>query len=408
RRRHQPRTQPAARALGIHAVCTVCSGGGQREGVRDHAGQSLCSALHDHHLRGKAGMAPAHSGCDSRRWDGTPADHPRSRKSPLRRYPAAFSCGQWTTGADQHELQRPRGADREPAIVMRASVARRPRCFRRHYRSRLRQLATDRQPGFVASQRLAARRGPLLHFLVAFGIAIESAFEVSQRDHKTGPAVPITMLEHVMLDERPDAVPECAPHRYPPAGKLAYAERGIAVHLVNYLFQVAKRKLPDGVLQPSEWKRCEKLIALVHRAVVIAQRALAEKLRLAKIRIPAGALDPATHHVIATRHEVGIVRGGRGQNREDLITNLRGAALVGVKAENPVVPAFRDGAVTQITEAVEWNLNDSRPEPKGDFGSTVGTPGIRYHDLVRPRYAGHRVRYLLGLIIGEDVSRYLL
>ncbi len=64
RRRHQRRPQQAAGTLGVHAVRALCARRGRRARVRDHAGQPLCGALHDHHLRGQAGMADE----DSRPW----------------------------------------------------------------------------------------------------------------------------------------------------------------------------------------------------------------------------------------------------------------------------------------------------------------------------------------------------
>ena len=50
-------------------------------------------------------------------------------------------------------------------------------------------------------QRLALWQGPILRLLVSFGVAIERALEISQCDHKAGPAVAIATLEHIMFDE---------------------------------------------------------------------------------------------------------------------------------------------------------------------------------------------------------------
>ena len=57
-------------------------------------------------------------------------------------------------------------------------------------------------------QRLAARRQPALHLFVTLRIAVKGALEISQGNDETGPAVPVAVLEQVMLDERPQSVPE--------------------------------------------------------------------------------------------------------------------------------------------------------------------------------------------------------
>ena len=99
--------------------------------VRDHQRQPLRGALHDDHLRGQAGMARR----ASRRWCMSTA--PRGRRScatrPTRCSPASCAVPRHdrAAGADQHQLQRARGADRQPAGRMPASAAGQPRRFRR-------------------------------------------------------------------------------------------------------------------------------------------------------------------------------------------------------------------------------------------------------------------------------------
>ncbi len=212
-----------------------------------------------------------------------------------------------------------------------------------------------------------------------------------------------------MLDERPDAVPERASHRHPFGCELARAERGVAVHLADDLLEVAERELPDRAAQLPERPLGQQLIALVHGIGVVAHRALAEQLRLPEVRIPARALDPASHHVVAARHQIGVVlRRSDDEDRQDLVAHLARAALVGIEAEDPVVTALRDRAVAQVAETVERDLHHPRAEALGDLGGAVGAAGIGHDDLVRPQHARHRVRDLLGFVVGEDVGRYLL
>jgi hypothetical protein len=72
------------------------------------------------------------------------------------------------------------------------------------------------------------------------------------------------------------------------------------------------------------------------------------------------------------------------------------------------VQAFGNGAVAQVAEALERNLHDPGPEALRDLGGAVRAAGIRHHDLVRPEHARHRVRDLLGFVMGENIGRYLL
>src|SRR5436190_23685549 len=99
------------------------------------------------------------------------------------------------------------------------------------------------------AQRLARRGGPALRLLEAFGVTVERALEISERDHEAGPAVAIAALEDVMLDEGPHPMPKGACHGDAPVRQLGGSERGIAVHLADHLVEVSERKLPDRCAQ---------------------------------------------------------------------------------------------------------------------------------------------------------------
>src|SRR5262249_58699848 len=81
------------------------------------------------------------------------------------------------------------------------------------------RLATDRPPTDRPPQRRAGRWRPILilrlHVLVPLGVAVERAFEISERDDEAGPAVAIAVLQEIVLDERPDTVAERARHLPP-------------------------------------------------------------------------------------------------------------------------------------------------------------------------------------------------
>src|SRR5262249_18915447 len=234
------------------------------------------------------------------------------------------------------------------------------------------------------------------------------AIELPQPPDEGGSAGYVAVLEKIVLDEGPCAMPERAPHRGSLSCKLSHAERGVAVHLVDKLFEIAKRKLPDRGLQSSERPLRQEFVALMHGTVVVAHRAIAEELRLAKIRVPTRTLDPASHHIVAARHKIGVM-GRRGrQDGKNLVANFGRAAFVRIEAKDPFVPAFRDRAIAQVAESMKWELNDPRAEALRDLGRAVGAAGIGHHDLVGPQHARYRVRDFFGFVEGEDIRRYSL
>src|SRR5262245_63317464 len=101
--------------------------------------------------------------------------------------------------------------------------------------------------------------------------------------------------------------------------------------------------------------------------------------------------------------------GWRGrQDGKNLVANFGRAALVRIEAEDPFVPAFRDGAIAQVAETVKWELNDPRAKTLRDLGRAVDAAGIGHHDLVGPQHARYRVCDFFGFVEGEDIGRYFL
>ncbi len=100
-------------------------------------------------------------------------------------------------------------------------------------------------------------------------------------------------------------------------------------------------------------------------------------------------------------------RRGR-QDGKNFVANFGRAALVRIEAEDPFVPAFRDGAIAQVAESVKWELNDPSAETLRDLGGAVGAAGIGDYDLVGPQHARYRVRDFFGFVEGEDIGRYFL
>ena len=207
-----------------------------------------------------------------------------------------------------------------------------------------------------------------------------------------------------MLDERPQAVAEGARHRHLLVRDLGHAERGVAVHLVDDLLDIAERKLPDRVGEHADRLAAQVLVTLVHRLERVAHRAVLEELRLAEIRIPAGALDPAAHHVAPARHAIDVAWRISSDQRENLVAHRRGASLVGIEAEDPVACALRDRLVAQVAEALERDLHHPRAERGGALRRAVGAAGIGHHDLVGPEHARHRGVDLLGFVVGDDIG----
>ena len=70
----------------------------------------------------------------------------------------------------------------------------------------VRRFRRARERPSAATARSTAPTTP--SSLVALGVAVERAFEISQRDHEPRPAVAVAVLEQVVLDECPDPVPQ--------------------------------------------------------------------------------------------------------------------------------------------------------------------------------------------------------
>jgi hypothetical protein len=153
----------------------------------------------------------------------------------------------------------------------------------------------------------------------------------------------------------------------------------------------------------------QEFVAFVHGIIGIPHGALAEELRLAKIRVPTGTLYPSSHHVVVARHEVGVMGGHRRrEHSKNFVANFGRAALVRIEAEDPLVPAFRDSAISQVAKTVEGELYDARAEALRDFDGAVGAAGIGHHDFVGPQHARDGIRDFFGLVKGKDIGRYLL
>ena len=94
----------------------------------------------------------------------------------------------------------------------------------------------------------------------------------------------------------------------------------------------------------------------------VPHAAFSKELRLPKVRVPTGTADPAAHHEAAARHPINVAWRRAGDQFQNLIAHLRGAPLVGIKAENPIAAAGLDGAVAQIAETLERHRHDARPK----------------------------------------------
>src|SRR5262249_39727464 len=111
------------------------------------------------------------------------------------------------------------------------------------------------------------------------------------------------------------------------------------------LVEIAEWELPDGVTERADWFTAEHFIAFMDRLEGVAHATFAEELRLAEGRVPAGTPDPPSHPEAAAR-PAGNNRSPRAREKlQDLIANLRGTALVGIQAENPIAAAGLDGTI---------------------------------------------------------------
>src|SRR4029078_11389526 len=104
----------------------------------------------------------------------------------------------------------------------------------------------------------------------------------------------------------------------------------------------------------------------------------AEERRLTEIRIPPRSLDPAAHHVAASGHHIDVVRRRSCQQSQNLIAHGFGAALVGIKTENPLELTGFDRTVAQISKASEGHIHDTRAERRPDLGGALAREGRIY------------------------------
>src|SRR5580692_2080960 len=125
----------------------------------------------------------------------------------------------------------------------------------------------------------------------------------------------------------------------------------------------------------------------MHRLGRVAHAAFAEELRLAEIRIPARAADPAAHHETSARHAVNVAGRDGGEECQNLVTYFFGAAFVSIEAEYPIAAAGRDSLITQIAKTVERYLDDAGAKSDRDLGGAVGAVGIDDDDLIGPQHA---------------------
>src|SRR5262249_25470736 len=160
-------------------------------------------------------------------------------------------------------------------------------------------------------------------------------------------------LENVVFKKRPQCVPKRAHHCHALVREFRNTKRRIPVCFAQHFFEVAERKLPDCILQFAERFAAKDLIAFMYRLKRVPHAAFAEELGLTEVGVPPGTTDPASHHEAAARYKVNVQWRCAREKLQDLITHLRGTALVGIQTENPIAATSVDGAVTQITKALE-------------------------------------------------------
>src|SRR5579884_2643812 len=124
-----------------------------------------------------------------------------------------------------------------------------------------------------ATQRLARRRRPVLHLLVALGVAIEGSFEIAEGNDEAGPAVDEAALDEVMLEECPSGMADRARHGHLLMAELLHAKRRVAVDLADDFLEIAKRHLPYRIAQRANRFGAQQLVAFVDRVGPVAHGA---------------------------------------------------------------------------------------------------------------------------------------
>ena len=162
--------------------------------------------------------------------------------------------------------------------------------------------------------------------------------------------------------------------------------------------------MPNRVPERAQRFAAENFIAFMDRLESVAHAAFTEQLWLTEVWVPAGTADPAAHHEAAARHAVDIAWRRTSDKFQNLVANLRGAALVSIQAENPVAAACLDGVVAQLAKPLKWHLYDARAKRRGNVGSGIGAVRIDHDNFVGPKHTFRRGLELLGFVIRENIG----
>src|ERR1017187_8671793 len=138
----------------------------------------------------------------------------------------------------------------------------------------------------------------------------------------------------------------------------------------------------------------------------VAHAAAPEQLGLAVIGVPASVPDFPAHEIVLPRDKVGVGRSRVRDDAQDLVARLRGAALVGIEAEDPGLPRVLDPGLTELAESPEFNLDDPGSKARRDLDRPVGAERVDHDNLRRPGNALEGRTYLQLLVSRKDEDRY--
>ena len=130
----------------------------------------------------------------------------------------------------------------------------------------------------------------------------------------------------------------------------------------------------------------------MHRSLVVVPVARSEEQPHAPRRVHGGRSQGPAEEQLPQRHDCVVdVRRRMGDQREDLITELRGDALVRIYLERPFAPRGIQGDVALNRKALPRVFDHGRSGSSRDLDRAVTRAGIHDHELIAERNTGQAV-----------------
>ena len=145
----------------------------------------------------------------------------------------------------------------------------------------------------------------------------------------------------------------------------------------------------------------QDFIAFVHRLERVAHAAFAEELRLAEVRVPARAFDPAAHHVAAARHPIDVMRRCAGEVPR---ISSRTFSVQRSSESRLKIQSYLHVSMARLRSSpkpLNGTCTTRAPSDVAISACAVGAERIDHHHFVGPQHAGNGGGDFLRLVIGQ-------